>query len=75
MVPEAVQMEEQVVRTGVAPAVNIGYAEAGTVLSREFLATVPPTRYYEQAADVAPTACATRTASASPARPRPRTTT
>ena len=41
MVPEAVQMEEQVVRTGTAPAVNIGSAEAGTIVSREFLATVP----------------------------------
>ena len=41
MVPESVQMEEQVVRTGVAPAVNIGSAEAGTIVSREFLASRP----------------------------------
>jgi len=56
MVPEAVQMEEQVVRTGTAPAVNIGSAEAGTIVSKEFLATVPGTRTYEQAATIAPTA-------------------
>jgi len=55
--PESVQMEEQVVRTGVAPAVNIGTAEAGTTVSREFLATVPlQSRSFEQAAVIAPTA-------------------
>ena len=57
MVPESVQMEEQVVRTGTAPAVNVGSAEAGTIVSREFLATVPLTsRSFEQAAVIAPTA-------------------
>ncbi len=56
MVPEAVQMDEQVVRTGMAPAVNIGSAEAGTVVSREFLANVPTTRTFEQVATIAPTA-------------------
>ena len=56
MVPESVQMEEQVVRTGTAPAVNIGSAEAGTIVSREFLASVPTTRTFEQVATIAPTA-------------------
>jgi hypothetical protein len=56
IVPEAVQMEEQVVRTGTAPAVNIGSAEAGTIVSREFLAAVPTTRTFEQVATIAPTA-------------------
>jgi hypothetical protein len=57
MVPEAVQMEEQVVKTGAAPAVNIGSAEAGTIVSKEYLAAVPLTsRSYEQAAVIAPTA-------------------
>jgi hypothetical protein len=56
MVPEAVQMEEQVVRTGTAPAVNIGSAEAGTIVTREFLANVPTTRTFEQVATIAPTA-------------------
>ena len=41
VVPEAVQMEEQVVRTGAAPVVNIGSAESGSVVSREFMANVP----------------------------------
>ena len=57
MVPESVQMEEQVVRTGTAPAVNVGSAEAGTIVSKEFLATVPlASRSFETAAVIAPTA-------------------
>ncbi len=56
IVPEAVQMEEQVVRTGTAPAVNIGSAEAGTIVSKEFLASVPTARTFETVATVAPTA-------------------
>lgn len=56
MVPEAVQMEEQVVKTGTAPAVNVGSAEAGTIVSKEFLANVPTTRTFEQVATIAPTA-------------------
>ena len=57
VIPESVQMEEQVVKTGLAPAVNIGNAEAATVVSREYLATVPlASRSYEQAAVIAPTA-------------------
>ena len=57
MVPEAVQMDEQVVKTGTAPAVNIGSAEAGTIVSKEYLAAVPlASRSYEQAAVIAPTA-------------------
>ncbi len=57
MVPESVQMDEQVVKTGTAPAVNIGSAEAGTIVSKEYLASVPlASRSYEQAAVIAPTA-------------------
>jgi hypothetical protein len=56
IVPEAVQMDEQVVKTGMAPVINIGSADAGTVVSREFLSTVPTSRTYEGTAIVAPTA-------------------
>lgn len=56
IIPEAVQLEEQLVKTGVAPAVNIGSAEAGTIVSKEFLATVPTARTYENVATIAPTA-------------------
>jgi hypothetical protein len=57
MVPDSVQMEEQVVRTGTAPAVNIGSAEVGTIVSKDFLASVPLTsRSFENAALIAPTA-------------------
>src|SRR5512147_236806 len=48
IVPEAVQLEEQVVRTGTAPVVNIGAAESGSVVSREFVASVPVGRSVEQ---------------------------
>jgi hypothetical protein len=58
VVPEAVQMEEQVVRTGAAPVVNIGAAESGAVVSREFVANVPVGRTYEQVAAVVPQASA-----------------
>jgi hypothetical protein len=56
MVPDAVQMEEQVVKTGVAPVINVGSAEAGSVVSREFLSNVPVTRGFEGVAITAPTA-------------------
>ncbi len=56
MVPEAVQMEEQVVKTGVAPVINVGSAEAGSVVSREFLSNIPVTRGFEGVAVTAPTA-------------------
>ena len=56
VVPEAVQMEEQVVRTGAAPAVNIGAAESGAVVSREFVASIPVGRTVEQASAVVPQA-------------------
>ena len=57
IVPEAVQMEEQVVKTGLsAPAVNVGSAEAGTIVSKEFMASVPTSRTFEQVATIAPTA-------------------
>jgi hypothetical protein len=54
VVPEAVQMEEQVVRTGAAPAVNIGAAESGGVISREFVASVPVGRTVESVSTVVP---------------------
>jgi outer membrane receptor protein involved in Fe transport len=56
VVPEAVQMEEQVVRTGAAPVVNIGAAESGAVVSREFMANIPVGRSVENVAEVVPTA-------------------
>ena len=45
--PEAVQLEEQVVRTGLAPVVNVGSAETGSVVSRDFMATVPVGRLFQ----------------------------
>ncbi len=54
--PEAVEHEPQVVRSRVTPVVNIGNAEAGGVISREFLATIPTTRDYEGTVIVTPTA-------------------
>jgi len=56
LVPDTVQLEEQVVRTGVAPVVNVGSAETGVVVSREFLATVPGGLTADWAAIAAPTA-------------------
>ncbi len=55
MVPEAVQLEEQVIRTGqVAPVINVGTAETGAVVSKEFIATVPVGRDFSATAIVAP---------------------
>jgi Carboxypeptidase regulatory-like domain len=54
MVPEAVQMEEQVVKTGVSPVINVGSAESGTVVSREFLDNIPGSRGFENIAITAP---------------------
>jgi len=54
LVPEAVQMEEQVVRTGVAPVINIGTAETGTVVTKEFIGSVPVGRDFATTAIVAP---------------------
>jgi hypothetical protein len=56
LAPEAVQADEQLVKTGIAPAVNVGTAEEGAVISREFLATVPTTRDYEGTMIIIPTA-------------------
>jgi hypothetical protein len=56
VVPEAVRMEEQVVRTGTAPVVNIGSAESGAVISREFVANVPVGRTVEAVSATVPTA-------------------
>jgi hypothetical protein len=56
IVPEAVQMEEQVVRTGQAPVINIGSTEAGVVVSRDFTTNIPVSRGFQNVAIVAPTA-------------------
>ena len=54
LVPSAVQMEEQVVRTGVAPVVDVGSAETGVVLGKDFLSGVPLPRDFAGGAIVAP---------------------
>ena len=54
--PEAVQLEEQVVRTGMAPVINVGSAESGQVVSKDFIANVPVGRGYENISLVAPAA-------------------
>ncbi len=56
MVPDAVQMEEQVVKTSAAPVINVGSAESGSVVSREFLSNIPVGRGFEGVAVTAPTA-------------------
>ena len=54
--PEAVILETQVIESRLAPVVNIGTAEDGAVISREFLATVPTTRDYGGTILIVPTA-------------------
>ncbi|HEU4385284.1 MAG TPA: carboxypeptidase-like regulatory domain-containing protein, partial [Anaeromyxobacteraceae bacterium] len=54
--PEAVQLEEQVVKTGLAPVVNVGSAEAGAVVSKEFIANVPVGRNFQAIAQSVPQA-------------------
>jgi hypothetical protein len=57
LAPAAVQMEEQVVRsTQARPVVDVGSAESGTVISRQFLDDIPVGRDFEAVAVVAPTA-------------------
>ena len=56
LVPDAVQMEEQVVKTGVSPVINVGSAESGSVVSREFLSNIPGSRNFESVAITAPLA-------------------
>jgi len=56
VVPEAVQLEEQVVRTGVAPVVNVGSAEVGAVVSRDFISNVPVGRNFQAIAVSVPQA-------------------
>jgi hypothetical protein len=56
VVPEAVQLEEQVVKTGVAPVIDVGSAEAGQIVSNEFMSSIPVGRGYEAASIVTPTA-------------------
>ena len=58
VVPEAVTMDEQLVRTGAAPVINVGSAESGSVISSEFVASIPIGRTFDQIARVAPTASA-----------------
>ena len=54
LAPTSVRLDEQVVRTGPGPTVDIGSAEAGAVLTRDFLETVPLGRDFSEAAEVAP---------------------
>jgi hypothetical protein len=57
LVPDAVRMEEQVVKSGQArPVVDVGSAESGTIIAREFLNDVPVGRGFQDVAVVAPTA-------------------
>jgi hypothetical protein len=56
VVPEAVTIDEQVVRTGASPVINVGSAESGSVISSEFVASIPIGRTFDQIARVAPTA-------------------
>ncbi len=57
LTPAAVQMEEQVVKSSQArPVVDVGSAESGTVIAREFLNDVPVGRGFQDVAIVAPTA-------------------
>jgi hypothetical protein len=58
LVPAAVQMEEQVVKSSQArPVVDVGSADSGVIVTREFLDDIPIAgRGYEAAAFVAPTA-------------------
>jgi len=56
VVPEAVTLEEQVVKTGIAPVVNVGSSEAGAVVSREFIANVPVGRSFQAIAQSVPQA-------------------
>jgi len=59
VVPEAVQLEEQVVNTG-TPVINVGTAETGAVVSKEYMSSVPVGRNFESTAIVAPGAQADR---------------
>jgi hypothetical protein len=54
LVPALVRMEEQVVKGDLAPVIDVGTAETGTVVTKEFLAGVPLGRDYASAAIVAP---------------------
>jgi hypothetical protein len=55
VVPEAVTLEEQVVRTGTqAPVINVGSAESGAVITKEFVAAIPVGRSFEAVAVTVP---------------------
>ena len=54
LVPSSVRMEEQVVRTGAPPVVDVGSAETGAVLTKDFLSAIPLGRDFAAGASVAP---------------------
>ncbi len=54
LVPSTFRLEEQVIRTGAPPVVDVGSAETGSVLTRDFLAGVPLGRDSSSGAVVAP---------------------
>ncbi len=54
LVPTSVPMEEQVVRTGAAPVIDLSTAESGSVVTKEFLAGVPLGRDFAAGAVVPP---------------------
>ena len=57
LVPEAVRMEEQVVKTSQArPVIDLGSAESSTLASRQFIEVIPLGRDFQDVAIVAPTA-------------------
>jgi hypothetical protein len=56
VIPEAVEMEEQLVRTGIAPVINVGTAESGLVITQEFADALPLARDFSGMTVVTPTA-------------------
>ncbi len=56
MLPEAVEVEEQVVRTGLAPVIDVGSAETGVVATKDLMTLVPMGRSFEEAEAFAPMA-------------------
>jgi Carboxypeptidase regulatory-like domain/TonB dependent receptor len=57
LVPEVVRMEEQVVKSSQSrPVVDVGSAETGAIIAREFLDDIPVGRGFQDVAVVAPTA-------------------
>lgn len=54
VVPEAVTLDVTTVNTGAAPVINVGTAETGATVSKEFMANVPVGRDFSSVALVAP---------------------